>query len=130
MILIIGGSSQGKRRFAKETFTELLSGCSFADGESASWEAFQKAPCGYNLHLMIRRLLEAGKPSAWLTETLPQKLAGSMQILITDEIGYGIVPLDPFEREYRETTGRVCCELAALADEVWRVVAGLGKRIK
>lgn len=24
------------------------------------------------------------------------------RILVTDEIGYGIVPMDPFEREYRK----------------------------
>ena len=34
------------------------------------------------------------------------------RILVTDEIGYGIVPIDPFEREYREETGRICCLLA------------------
>lgn len=27
--------------------------------------------------------------------------AGPHRILVTDEIGYGIVPVDPFEREYR-----------------------------
>ena len=52
------------------------------------------------------------------------------RVLVTNEIGYGIVPLDPFEREYREETGRICCLLAAEAKEVWRVSCGLGQRIK
>ena len=52
------------------------------------------------------------------------------RILVTDEIGYGIVPMDLFERDYREQTGRVCCELAARAEQVWRVCCGLGQRIK
>ena len=31
------------------------------------------------------------------------------RILVTDEIGYGIVPADAAERQYREETGRLCC---------------------
>ena len=52
------------------------------------------------------------------------------RILIMDEIGYGIVPVDAFERQYRELAGRIGCQLAAEADEVWRVVAGIGKRLR
>ncbi len=36
----------------------------------------------------------------------------SLQLLISDEIGYGLVPIDDFEREYREFHGRVMTELA------------------
>ena len=56
--------------------------------------------------------------------------AGPHRILVTDEIGYGIVPVDPFEREYREETGRICCLLAERSEEVWRVCCGLGTRLK
>lgn len=52
------------------------------------------------------------------------------RILVTDEIGYGIVPIDPFEREYREETGRICCLLAEKSEEVWRVCCGIGTRLK
>ena len=52
------------------------------------------------------------------------------RILVTEEIGCGIVPADPFERMYREETGRVCCLAAAEARQVWRVCCGLGQRIK
>ena len=51
-------------------------------------------------------------------------------ILISDEIGNGIVPMDPHEREYREQSGRVLIELAGRADEVVRVVCGIGQKIK
>ena len=51
-------------------------------------------------------------------------------ILVSDEIGCGIVPVDPFDRQYREMTGRVCTQLAACAEEVYRVVCGIGMRIK
>jgi adenosylcobinamide kinase/adenosylcobinamide-phosphate guanylyltransferase len=51
-------------------------------------------------------------------------------VIVTDEIGYGIVPVDKAEREYREVAGRICTRLAAEADEVYRVICGIGTRIK
>ena len=46
------------------------------------------------------------------------------------EIGNGIIPLEPFEREYRERTGRILVELASRAEEVERVICGMGQKIK
>jgi adenosyl cobinamide kinase/adenosyl cobinamide phosphate guanylyltransferase len=51
-------------------------------------------------------------------------------IIISDEIGNGIVPIDKFEREYREQTGRIQIELAKKATEVERVICGIGQKIK
>jgi adenosyl cobinamide kinase/adenosyl cobinamide phosphate guanylyltransferase len=51
-------------------------------------------------------------------------------IIISDEIGNGIVPIDKFEREYRERTGRMQIELARKATEVERVICGIGQKIK
>ena len=49
---------------------------------------------------------------------------------ISTEIGYGVVPMDKGDREWRETVGRTCCYIAKKADEVVRVVCGVGNRIK
>lgn len=51
-------------------------------------------------------------------------------IIISDEIGNGIVPLDAFEREYRERAGRLLVVLAGRAEEVERVICGIGQKIK
>lgn len=51
-------------------------------------------------------------------------------IVICDEIGNGIVPMEAEERIYRERTGRILEQLAAQADEVVRVVCGIGLKIK
>ena len=61
---------------------------------------------------------------------LQKKCENSEIVLITDEIGYGIVPADAFYREYRETHGRVCTQIAAEAKEVHRVICGIGTVIK
>ena len=51
-------------------------------------------------------------------------------IVISNELGSGIVPVEEKDRIWRETTGRLCCELAKKATEVHRVHCGLGSRIK
>ena len=51
-------------------------------------------------------------------------------IVVTAEVGYGLVPVDAFERQYREAVGRICTNLAACADRVDRVQCGIGTRIK
>ena len=47
-------------------------------------------------------------------------------VIVTDEIGCGIVPMDPFQREVREQSGRVCTALAGKARRVHRVICGIG----
>ena len=51
-------------------------------------------------------------------------------VLVSEEVGYGIVPADAFERRYRETVGRICTELAAGSSKVTRVVCGIGMVLK
>ncbi|MCI9019059.1 MAG: cobinamide kinase, partial [Lachnospiraceae bacterium] len=51
-------------------------------------------------------------------------------VIVVNELGSGVVPIDAFDRNYRETTGRICCELAKKAREVHRVVCGIGMVIK
>ena len=51
-------------------------------------------------------------------------------ILICDEVGCGVVPMEAFERQYREITGRILCGIAKKADTVYRVMAGIPVKIK
>ena len=51
-------------------------------------------------------------------------------ILVSDEVGYGVVPIDAFDRAYRENVGRICTKLAAYSDKVTRVICGIGTVIK
>ena len=57
-----------------------------------------------------------------------QKCRG--KIIICDEVGCGIIPLDKSDRVYREALGRFLCDLAAISDTVIRVTAGIGQFIK
>ena len=83
----------------------------------------------YNgLHLWIREMLQEGQDAE--SEVIRYIEENPDCILICDEIGNGIVPVDAFERMYREQVGRILIEVAKRADRVERVICGLGQRIK
>ncbi len=125
--------------------------CREADGSLVSWEEFQQADMVWNLQDMVRRVLlsETGQDvfgeeqkglerqtlndrARWLAEEIPARILkeGRQRIIISDEIGCGVVPVDAFQREYRELAGRIACRIAAEASAVWQVTAGIGRCIK
>lgn len=121
MILVIGGAAQGKlavaRRLCEQPSPILLDGetADSADLSADSVEIFT------HLHRWVRRRVEAGQP---VDDFLPL-VRHRQLVVICDEIGCGVIPLAPLEREWREQTGRLCCQLAAEAETVIRVSAGI-----
>ena len=51
-------------------------------------------------------------------------------VIIGDEISGGVVPVDKFEREWRDVTGKLYQYLAEEAEIVDRIFAGLPLRLK
>ena len=51
-------------------------------------------------------------------------------ILICDEVGCGVVPMDKEDRSWRERVGRTCCTLAERADCVIRMYCGIPSILK
>ena len=51
-------------------------------------------------------------------------------IIVSNEVGWGIVPGDPLSRMYRDVIGRANQALAAQADEVWFTVSGIPLELK
>ncbi len=51
-------------------------------------------------------------------------------IAVTNEVGYGIVPLSPLARFFRDCAGRANQRMAAAAEEVFLVVSGIPVQIK
>lgn len=131
MKLVIGGYAQGKL----QTMVRTLSNAQYVvfDGELPKEEqlhldAKEKLIIINHLHLWVKAQMEQ-------KENPKEKILSFIEenkecIIICDEIGNGIVPLDAFEREYREHTGRILIELAGKADEVVRVLCGIQQKIK
>lgn len=126
MDFIIGGCFQGKREYVKEKygFTES----DFIDAKDIKNSDMQGKRCLVGFHRFIRTLLLEGADIEKNVTLLLEK--NDIHVIISDEIGYGIVPIDDFEREYRELVGRQCCILAQKAERVVRVVSGIGAAIK
>ncbi len=51
-------------------------------------------------------------------------------IMVSNEVGWGIVPGDPLSRMYRDVIGRANQALAAQADEAWFTVSGIPLELK
>lgn len=129
MRLVIGGACQGKRVYVMETYgireEEILDGASLKP-EKVS--AGMEARCINNFHIFVKRLLAEGKAPREITEKLIDE--NPELIVIMDEIGNGIIPLEKSDRIWREETGRIGCFLAERAESVERIVCGLRMRIK
>jgi adenosylcobinamide kinase/adenosylcobinamide-phosphate guanylyltransferase len=51
-------------------------------------------------------------------------------VVVSNEVGLGVVPLYPLGRLYRDVLGRANQRLAAAADQVYLLVAGLPMILK
>lgn len=132
MILVIGGAFQHKKQYAMQTFG--LTGEDFTDGAACSEEELFGARAVLHFHEYIRRCV-AGESGVTAKEELPElaeqlKTRNSQVLLIANELGSGVIPAEAFDREYRECAGRVCCDAADRAEQVHRVVCGIGTVIK
>jgi len=63
-----------------------------------------------------------------LTETISD--CSSDVLVVTNEVGMGVVPNYPLARIFRDLSGRANQTLAAQADQVWMVVCGIPQRFK
>jgi len=58
------------------------------------------------------------------------RIAACPVILVSNEVGAGIVPDNPLARKYRDAAGQVNQRIAACADQVIWMVAGIPVKIK
>lgn len=84
------------------------------------------------LTLWVSNLLLAGADIGAATDALCNAMAATrgQLILVANEVGYGIVPDNALARRFRDDAGRVNQAVAAIADEVVLVAAGLPLRLK
>lgn len=113
MILIIGGAASGKR-----TYLETLGYTStdIADGVLDDKKVL------YGLEKLVAA--DPEKAASLLPELLQK------EVVACSEVGSGVIPLHYEQRQAREATGRLCVQLAAHAEIVVRMVAGIPITIK
>lgn len=134
MKLIIGGYAQGKLDYvcAKYPVQKGMVWEGIAP-EDANGGNDADGPIVVNhFHRWVRKYMEDGGCPEDETKAFLERCKSQHKecIIISDEIGNGIVPVDAFEREYRERLGRILIQTADKAEEVERVICGIGQRIK
>ncbi|MDR1262907.1 MAG: bifunctional adenosylcobinamide kinase/adenosylcobinamide-phosphate guanylyltransferase [Oscillospiraceae bacterium] len=117
MILVVGGAGAGKREYVRSLGWD---DSSIADG------VMDDRPVIINLQdVVFSYHPERSEAADALLEPLACKA-----VVVCDEIGGGIIPLERHDREARDACGRLCCRLAQRAEKVVRVVCGLPIIIK
>ena len=148
MELIIGGAWQGKSAFARQSHPDIV----FREAGELDRKGLLTSPGILNLQDYIRKELEAEKDMKTGGDSKAEEDAGAEKglrsekklsglaadlidknphvVIVVQETGCGLVPTDPFERAWREQTGRICSTLAACSQKVTRVVCGIPTVLK
>ena len=132
MKLVIGGRAQGNLNYVLQHMTDenyqIYDGVFPDEGELFNLTKKNEWLIVNHFHKWVNKELKENRNPEEELEAFPKK--GVRFVIISDEIGNGIVPVDAFERDYRERTGRMLITLASQADEVVRVICGIGQKIK
>ncbi|WP_122642337.1 bifunctional adenosylcobinamide kinase/adenosylcobinamide-phosphate guanylyltransferase [Luxibacter massiliensis] len=134
--LVTGGACQGKSLYARREFggsgsgksIDKKSGFIWIDGETCGFEEIYTCNGIFHFELLIRRMLKGGTELSGFAREIARR--NQDIVIVSSEIGCGLVPMGTFERQYRETAGRVLTEIAGLACRVDRVVCGIGTVLK
>lgn len=84
------------------------------------------------LSLLMSNWLGKGMDEVARARELLYALQATLQswIVVSNEVGMGIVPGDPFSRRYRDALGRLHQDIAAAAERVYLTVAGIPLDVK
>lgn len=84
------------------------------------------------LTLWLSNLMHADQDIAAARSDLAGLLpaARGTLLLVSNEVGQGIVPLNAMARQFRDEAGWLNQALARTADEVWFVTAGIAQKLK
>lgn len=151
MVIMIGGAHQGKLAFAMQNY-------GVTKEDVVDQDCKKTGKILNNFHLLVRKILkenwivssenqkmvdsqhhkkkdDKANNNRDGIESLDNCVDHILQeykdgIIICDEVGCGLVPMDAFERTYRDMVGRCMCKLTAQADEVIRISCGIPQRIK
>ncbi len=133
--LILGGARSGKSRHAEQIIQALAPPWTYiATGQAFDEEMRERIAEhrrrrgeGWLSNLMLAAHDVAAAASA-LEEALVRRIAPTL--LVSNEVGLGLVPETPLGRAFRDEAGRLNQRIAARAGSVLFIVAGLPMTVK
>ncbi len=126
MILIIGGSYQGKLDFARQRFQLAEDEIQVCTEDTDALD-FSRRCIAYIDRFALNRVRSGFEPADALgTDSGLYKDV----IFIANDVSGGVVPMDPTLRAWREACGRMNLKLAKASDEVWRLFCGIPQCVK
>ena len=126
MTLITGPAFQGKLEYSKKHWPESIE--NYFDGETCDYALAKGADVINNYHHLIRRLLDKSIDPVAYTDELIR--INPCCVVIMNDIGSGVIPIEKKDRVWREAVGRCGCLIAEHADRVIRVMCGIPTALK
>lgn len=124
MILVFGGAYNGKIKYIKEKYNIDKDDIYFCNNSELNFD--KKVICG--LHVFVKYCTDENIESLEILKNNIHNLKD--KIIITDEIGSGIVPMTKEDRKWREETGRCIQYLCKNSTEVYRIFFGIEETLK
>jgi len=150
MDLFVGGHAQGKLQLVKESYGEDITiinefhikirdelqkfvetagqagseSCKTAEGNDVNCTGKEKYESRISEELSENELADM------IFEKLTAGIIYEKTVIISDEIGCGIVPMDRFDRLWRDITGKILVKTAKISENVFRVTCGIANKIK
>lgn len=127
MILIFGGSYNGKLNFCKEKYKIKDDEILFCNEENIHFiDQSRKVICG--LHIFIKYCIKNNVSALELLKNNMDSLKD--KIIICDEVNSGIVPIRKEDRKWREECGQSLQLLSKYSEEVYRIFFGISEKLK
>lgn len=126
MELFVGGTSQGKLEYVLNE--KRLPDSAAQNGEELALDPPEGVRVLQHFERYVQRLIDAGRDPAETALLLAERNPDIL--IISDEVGCGVIPADDYDRIWRDGTGRVLCLLAARAEHVTRIICGIGQKLK
>lgn len=156
MILVFGGTFQGKLNFVKENYkVENIIDLSY---DSNIDKKFYKKICDdfskkqydiflknnnnnaqnsenaktviYDLHHLVRYVIENSLSMKELYDAIDYFEKNNNIIIVSDDVSNCLVPIDKIDRIYREELSKLLCYISKKSVEVFRVFVGIAEKIK
>lgn len=122
-ILVIGGACQGKSQWAENTFPQYNK-INIDNVLSEEEQGYIKID---DFHIVMKNWL---LQKADYKENVKNICSQNSWIIISNEVGSGIIPMEKNDRLWREETGRMLTFIAGEADEIYRIFCGIPVKIK